>query len=343
MDFKVDVVEFLESMGVKNVSVRADEVMFSCPFPGHKHGDSNPSASMNAKNTAWMCFGCQRRGNAATFLAEMEECSVFAARKWLREYFGGGFREPLHSLSAEIEEMFTAQNSDLVDIVNAPIDESYKDPFMVNWEGVAENVEQAREFNGLPYMIERGFSPETLHKYEVGYDMVDERAVLCVRNLDGELIGFKGRAVRPEQQPRYRVYGRPRFAFKPYSTGEVVYLAHNIDTTSGDVVVCEGELNALKMREFGHNNAVGISGATFTKGHAEIIAKIASRAILYFDSDDAGISGALTAADMLVSRMPVLVVPKHDKDPADSTKKEVDELLDNVRTVLDPTNQYLTT
>jgi DNA primase len=208
---------------------------------------------------------------------------------------------------------------------------------------VAENPEQARDFNGLTYLLDRGFSPDTLVELGVGYDMVDERAVLSVRDIDGTLIGFKGRSTRLEQQPRYRVYGRPRFAFKPYSTGEVVYLACKAKDAGGDIIVCEGELNALKMHEYGHSNAVGISGASFTKGHAEIITRIADRAILYFDSDDAGIAGARTASDLLVSRMPVLVVPKHDKDPADSTKEEVDALLDNARTVLDPTNHFLTT
>lgn len=341
MDFPIDVVEFLELTGVKNISVRGDEVMFSCPFPGHKHGDTNPSASMNANNTAWLCFGCQRRGNAATFLAEIEECSVFVARKWLREYFGGGFREPIHSLSAEIDEMFMRGGEDEIDVLNPPIDETYIQPFMVNWASVAKNLDVAAQFAGMTYLIDRGFSYRILDDYEIGYDMVDERVVLTIRDLDGVLIGFKGRATRPEQQPRYRVYGRPRFAFKPYSTGEVVYLANKAKALGGDIIVCEGELNALKMHQYGFINAVGISGASFTKSHADVIARIADRAILYFDSDDAGASGARIAADLLVSRIPVLAVPPHDRDAADSTKEEVEALINQAKTVLDPTNTYI--
>jgi DNA primase len=342
MDFKVDVIEFLELMHVKNISVRGDEVMFSCPFPGHKHGDTNPSASMNANNTAWLCFGCQRRGNAATFLAELEEVSSFAARKWLREYFGGGFREPIHNLATEIEDLFE-ETTKVVKVVNPELQQETLDMFMVDWNMVAENREAASQITGMTYMLDRGFSPQTLIELEVGFDNVDERAVLTVRDLDGKLIGFKGRAVRPEQQPRYRVYGKPRFGFAPYSTGEVVYLAHKAKETDGDIIVCEGELNALKMHEFGYKNAVGISGATFTKGHADIIAKIADRVILYFDSDAPGIAGAIAAADLLVSRVPAMVVPPHDRDPADSTKEEVDDIISQARTVLDPTNPYLLT
>lgn len=344
MDFNVDVVEFLEINNVKNISVHGMEVMFSCPFPGHKHGDTNPSASMNINNTAWICFGCQRRGNAATFLAEMEDCSVFSARKWLREYFGNGFREPIHSLAAEIDEMFAVGETQDTDEVNPELSEDLIDKYWVAWDLVDADPEASKKVPGISYLLDRGFSAETLSKYEVGYDPMDERVVLSVRNLDGQLIGFKGRAVRREQQPRYRVYGRPRIPTKPYSTGEVVYLAHVAkDMTIGDIIVCEGELNALKMHEYGYTNAVGISGAAFTKSHADIIAKIADRAILYFDSDEAGIAGATIAAELLISRIPVLVVPQHDRDPADSTKKEVYDLIDNAKTVLDPTNTYLVT
>lgn len=340
MDFKVDVIEFLEINNVKNISVRGDEVMFSCPFPGHKHGDKSPSASMNASNTAWLCFGCGRRGNAATFLAEIEECSVFSARKWLREYFGNGFREPLSTLAAEIDDMFTEQTEEAEE-VNQPIPEELMHDYLMNWKLVASDPEASDKVPGITYLLDRGFSPTTLMNYDVGYDTRDERIVLGVRNLDDQLIGIKGRAVRPEQQPRYRVYGRPRIDYKPYSTGEVVYLG-NVAQGRGDIIVCEGELNALKMHEFGYLNAVGISGASFTKGHADIIAKIADRAILYFDSDHAGLAGALTAADLLVSRIPVLIVPPHERDAADSTKEEVDDLINRAKTILDPANDYLT-
>lgn len=345
MDFKIDVIEFLELMSVKNISARGDEVMFSCPFPGHKHGDTNPSASMNSNNTAWLCFGCQRRGNAATFLAELEEVTVFAARKWLREYFGGGFREPIHTLASEIDDLFDdiAKEDKLVKVVNPPVPEDLYFDYLMSWKMVEDDPAAASKVNGITYMLDRGFSVETLMKYEVGYDSRDERIVFAVRDLNGDLIGIKGRATRPEQQPRYRVYGKPRIPHAPYSTGEVVYLAYNADLSSGDIIVCEGELNALKMREFGYGNAVGISGATFTKTHAETIARIANRVILYFDSDAPGIAGALTAADLLVSRVPVLVVPKHDRDPADSTKEEVDDLINRAQTVLDPTNPHLLT
>lgn len=344
MDFKVDVVEFLETMHVKNISPRGSEVMFSCPFPGHKHGDRSPSASMNIRNTAWMCFGCGRRGNAVTFLSEMEDCTTFAARKWLREYFGGGFREPISTLTAEINDLFANKVTDEEhEIVNPELNEEIFHDYLMNWHMVAEDPTASAKVNGITYLLDRGFSSTTLMNYEVGYDSLDERIVLVVRDINDKFIGIKGRATRSEQQPRYRVYGRPRIPAAPYSTGDVVYLACNVEDIGGDIIVCEGELNALKMREYGYGNAVGISGAAFTSGHANIISRIGGRAILYFDSDGAGIAGASAAANMLVSRMPVLTVPKHDKDPADSTKEEVDELLSNARTILDPLNTALTT
>src|SRR5262245_21805352 len=93
---KVDVVQFLTELGMRNLredgTRRGVEVRFSCPFPGHAHGDSNPSATMNADSTAYRCWGCGMKGNAITFLAELEGVSPVLASQWIRERFEGGWR-----------------------------------------------------------------------------------------------------------------------------------------------------------------------------------------------------------------------------------------------------------
>ena len=65
---RIDVDDFLEAMECLNVSrATADERLFSCPFPGHTHGDERPSAYMNdgskdpSKATVWKCFAGDTR------------------------------------------------------------------------------------------------------------------------------------------------------------------------------------------------------------------------------------------------------------------------------------------
>lgn len=343
MDFRVDVLELLELLHIENVGIHGDEAVFSCPFPGHKHGDSSPSASMNTNNTAWLCFGCQRKGNAATFVAELEETTIFTARKWLRDYFDGGFREPIGAFATELDDMFSDPTIPELREVNPTIGEEWVDEFAIDWEMVLSSPEIALGIPGLTYILERGFDAQTLMDADVGYDAKEERVVLPVRNLDGEVIGLKGRATRAGQQPRYRVYGSGRFPFKPYSTSEVIYLANRAkESESRQIIICEGELNALRMHQYGYDNAVGMSGATFSRAHADIICSIADSVVIYFDSDKAGMTGASGAISMLLPRIPVSVVPPHQNDAADSRKEEVDELIALAQSALDPTNTFLT-
>src|SRR2546423_1848655 len=106
----------LDALGIRNIARRGVEIAFSCPFPDHQFGDSNPSAAMNEETTAWNCKSCHRAGNAATFLAEFAGISELLARRYLRERYGSDFREPAGTFGHEIDEFFrTLRESSEVD------------------------------------------------------------------------------------------------------------------------------------------------------------------------------------------------------------------------------------
>lgn len=325
----IDVYEYLTTLGIRNVTNQGKETVFSCPMSGHRHADNNPSASMNNTTTAWICFGCSRRGNAITFLAELEGVSNALAARWIREKFGGAFQElgeggmtsEIDAWVASMQEAMTVET-----VTNPDIGEGWISRYAINWEMVVESPEEAGE--GLCYMLDRGFSPEILDQFEIGYDFIDDRVMIPVRNLDGAPIGIKGRAVGPNRVPRYRVLGGGNFPFQPYQTAKVLFGAHDVvPDAKGRVILCEGELNAVRMRQWGYSNAVSISGSSTSEEQARIVRKIANGVILYFDSDEAGKAGMLRAIELLAPFMPTMVVADHEKDAAASTEAEVRELM----------------
>jgi DNA primase len=322
LSHEIDVIDFLTTLGIEGIAPTGNEVVFRCPFPGHRHGDANPSASMNQKTTAWICFGCQRRGNAVTFLCELESINVIVAKRWLREAYQGGFKEPIGgSLQDELERYFD-QKMDEVGEINPPIGEEWGKSLAIDWHMVTKADRSDTE--GLHYMLDRGFSAQTLWEHQIGYDYADERVLIPIRNEEGSLVGFKGRAISPNQKPRYRVAGPPRYPFSPYKTAEVVF---GLDSVTDDhLIVCEGELNVLMMRQHGFFNAVGISGASMSQRQAELIVARCHTATLYYDSDAAGNAGMRHAANMLYKHIAVNLLPPHTKDAADSTKEEVTQL-----------------
>ena len=79
---KIDVVEFLNELGMMKVRRDGNEVTFSCPFGLHMKGGA---ISMQIGTTICHCFGCGFKGNALTFLQELEDLSSGDAIKWLQE------------------------------------------------------------------------------------------------------------------------------------------------------------------------------------------------------------------------------------------------------------------
>src|SRR6185436_15552899 len=111
---KIDVEQFLQELGMRNVKPDGNEIFFSCPFSGHTHGDLNPSASMQKLTTKVHCFGCGFNGNALTFLAEYENCSPVKAARYIREWLGDDFKEPEGSFLTEIEEKYFSKKKNKI-------------------------------------------------------------------------------------------------------------------------------------------------------------------------------------------------------------------------------------
>ncbi len=58
-------------------------VMFSCPFPGHEHGDRHPSLGVTPDNGRFYCFSCGRTGDAVTYLQLREGLTFIESCKRL--------------------------------------------------------------------------------------------------------------------------------------------------------------------------------------------------------------------------------------------------------------------
>lgn len=332
MNFKVDVVDFLTALGVRNVRLMGDEVAYSCPFPGHSAGDSNPSASMNADTTIFYCFGCQSKGNAVTFLSLFDGISPVKALHFLRDRYSGGFQEPVGSVLQEIEELLQAQQEETAPDTNGILDEEIQRSLEVDWRKVDEARAKGSAPEALTYLMDRGLTADSLAAAGVGFDSYTERLTIPVRDERGGLIGFKARTYVAGRMPKYLILrGCVGHRFEPYKAGLAVWGAHDAKPIDGTVIVTEGELNALKLRQVGYPNAVSHGSATFTREHARIISSLCSRVVLFFDSDDAGKRGMRSAAEKLVANVAVHVVEDREQDPMGMRDEDIKTLLTTTR------------
>jgi DNA primase len=333
----IDVEEFLTGLGVTGISRASDEVYFCCPF----HGDSNPSASMKVGSGIWFCFVCHKGGTAVTFLSDYSGIAPIEAARRVREMADLAQVAPVkHTLLAEVDDFLNRQRAQIQtmpEAERAKIDNWFR-AFSVDWDLALLHFATGAEIGDLAYPFGRGFLPKTLIKYDIGYDALSRRMIITMRDFDGNVVGFKGRDVTGVAKARYLILGTrttSEYGFAPYRAGDHVYLLDSCDT-SDPIIVCEGELNALMLRQYGYGSAVAVSGSYVSEIQvAQVLMK--SRAptiVLFFDDDEAGRLGAQRAAGMFEKALKVLVVGPHRGDPVSMDYSEIDALLQCARSSL---------
>ena len=357
----VDVYDFLETLGMENIQRGSiDELLFSCPFPGHSSGDSKPSAYMNdgsrekSKTTVWKCHGCGRAGNAVTFLSEHEGVSKHEAALHIRQTWAPNFRAPRGgSISAEFEQRIAdrleqSRRNDDITVIEWS---EYGKRFGVDWDDAERTYHDQgdRCDPAVSYLFGRGFSARTLTAWRIGYDAISERFTIPVCNAQGELIGVKGRAWSKEQKNKYRIIGdkpnkRPRYGFIPYEKSRFLFGAHMLAGAKHAVMV-EGELDVLALWQIGVP-AVCTGSASVSDVQLVQIRDSVDSLTIYFDNDEAGNNGVWGYEDKhgdwhpgLVERLePFLrlrVVIEPPTDPAELVRtqreSELRALLDDAR------------
>lgn len=272
-----------ESANARTTS-SGDEINFSCFGPEHSHGDESPSAYINIESTAWFCHGCKRKGNAVSLVMEVNDVSRPTAETSLRDWYGIVFNEPLHgSMVAETEARFR------------PVAEEPEPPkppaswlsgTRLDWSGPLEPFQK--------YMVDRGLSLEVLQSWDIGYDYVSDRVTIPVYDVDGELVGVKGRDWTGQREPKYLILGdRPgktRYGFVPYEASNVLF-GLNRRRDCKTAVLLEGELNAIALDQLGVPRPVATGMSYLTDRHVELLVREVDEVIVFYDYGDAGHTG----------------------------------------------------
>ena len=312
-DIDVDVVDALTKLDIENITTRGEEAFFSCPYPEHAGGDVNPSASMNLDTCLWHCFGCKRGGSIVTLSADLLGISPAVVKRFLRQAYGGGWHEPEGSTLSHIRGIIEGDQAEPEPCLTA-LPKSHLHQFISTLDPA------------YAYMATRGFSQEVCDQWQLGWDTERSRVTIPIFQ-EGHLVGVKGRATRDDQKIKYLVLP------PTYPVGLVVFgLDESIK--GGDVIVLEGEFDAIAaISHHGASAAVAI-GSNITPHQADIIVANWDRAVVMFDSDAAGMVGTDKVVSALQTRMPTLVAPEHAGDPAVMETQYFRNVVDHARTAL---------
>ena len=303
----------LEARGIDVYPSGQNYVMIHCPMDDHD--DNSPSCSVSLDNGSWRCFGCGESGPYYHLISMLDGITIGEAKKRLQS------GESIDTLLDQIE-------NSLDDEEEVALQHFSLKSFLKVFPSVEE------DFEAYGYMINRGFDVYTLRKFMVRYGDHGKyrgHVVIPIFTMEGNLLSYMGRVAR-DDVPRHK---KTRKARSPVRT---LFGINHIPRKPENIVVVEGELDAMYLQQFGIG-AVATMGSSISTHQIRLLRSLGlkTEVILCFDDDEAGSKATEKVHDRLAGYMKVYNLHLPDgKDPNDLTEDEVYDIFKGIRWTLRP-------
>jgi len=322
---KLDFEQVLQHYGVE-IKRKGNQHHGFCPLPNHNGKGNSPSFSANLERGIFQCFGCKAKGNALEFAAMMEKIDLANGTEFralalrLQERFCPELGAvPKSREKIEMPKPEAAPKEALPVVLNEPLD---------------------FELKGLnakhPYLLGRGFMPETIERFGLGFcsrGMLKDRVAIPLHDHAGKLVGYAGRVVDDsaisEDNPRYRFPGARKRDGKLFEFRKTLFLYNGcqIKTPVDDLIVVEGFTGVWWLVQNGLTSVVGTMGADCSEKQAELIISLVNPTGTVWIMSDGGKAGERHAQTLLTLISPHRAVRwaklTDDKQPTDLSVEEL--------------------
>ncbi|MYA77143.1 MAG: DNA primase [Gemmatimonadetes bacterium] len=285
-----------------------------CPF----HDEKTPSFSVNPERQIFHCFGCGKGGSVFTFLMEHENVTFVEAVHHIArrlhitipetqgEREAGSEAESLARVTRFAARFFHDRllNSDRESVVRQyaerrGLSEETIKSFGLGYAPDSWNdlLSAAREKGiGADWLVKAGLAKTGEQRT---YDAFRKRLIFPIQAPSGRVVGFGGRALSEEDQPKY--LNSPESPI--YRKSQVLYglyQARDALRRQGQALVVEGYMDLLGLHEQGIQGVVALCGTALTREQARLLARYGQQAYLVYDSDQAGVRATWRAIEPLV-------------------------------------------
>ncbi len=320
------------------------------PFADEK----TPSFMVSPVKQIWKDFSSGKGGNVVTFLMEHEHYSYPEALRYLAKKYNIEIEETEQTDEQKIQ----ASERESMYLVSEFAKNYFHDTLLNNQKGIAI---------GLSYFKERGFTTETIEKFELGYALDEwtvftdtalekkysleflEKTGLTIVNDNRKFDRFKGRILFPIHSMSGRVLGFggrtllkdkkvAKYLNSPeseiYHKSKVlygIYQAKQSIAQNDNCYLVEGYTDVISLHQSGIVNVVASSGTALTSDQIRLINRLTPNITVLFDGDAAGVRASLRGIDLILEQgMNVKVVAFLDGEDPDSfaRKTSPDQLKD---------------
>lgn len=312
------------------------------PFTDEK----TPSFVVSPAKQIFKCFSTGKGGTVVSFLMEKEHFSYPEALRWLADRYGVQIPETAQPTAEELAELNERESFYI-------INEFAKNTF-------AQNMHETEEGKaiGLSYFEERGFRPDIIERFQLGYclnkgddftkkalvkgykldylekvglvktkdersfDFFRGRVMFPIHSVSGRVLGFGGRTLLADKKIA-KYFNSPESII--YNKSEILY---GLYFAKGDIVkydeclLCEGYTDVISMHQAGMQHTVSSSGTSLTKEQVRLVKRYTKNLTILYDGDAAGIKASFRGIDLILEEgMNVKVVLFPDGEDPDSFSK----------------------
>ena len=305
-----------------------------CPF----HSEQSPSFTVSPTKQFYHCFGCGAHGTAIGFVMAHQGLGFVDAVEDLAGNLG--LTVPHEGRSPNPE--FAQKKVSLTEIMTRAM-HHYRQ-------------ELKKSTRAIDYLKARGLTGEIAARFGMGYatdewqgleavfddyksnndiataglvidneqgrryDRFRDRIMFPIFDARGNVIGFGGRIINPDDTPKYM--NSPETPL--FDKGRELYgltQARQAIRDTDTVIVVEGYMDVVALAQHGVGNAVATLGTATTGDHVQKLMRQAEKIVFCFDGDKAGRKAAWRALENSLPHLAddhsigfLFLPPEHDPD-----------------------------
>jgi len=330
-----------------------------CPF----HDDHNPSMHVDDEKGLFHCFSCGAGGDILGFYMRYNNLTFPEAVSELAKKANISVER-----RAPASKKKTKSEAPLLYKVNSAVSKFYHRVLLES-----SKARTARE-----YLSKRNITDEIIEEFTIGYapsgwdtlvksltknkvplpmaeklglvvkrssgdgyyDRFRDRIIFPIKNVDGNVIGFGGRIVEANDQPKYinspesEIYQKRRSFYGLDKSRDEI-------RKSRRVILVEGYTDFLALYSAGIKNVAATLGTALTRDHISVLRRYTDRIVVVFDGDDSGVKAAVRSLDLFLEEglSPHVALLPEGRDPdsflSEEGREKFLQVVDNSPSLLD--------
>jgi len=308
--------------------------------------ERTPSFMVSPVKQIWKDFSTGKGGTVVSFLMEHEHFTYPEAIKYLAKKYNIEVEETVQSN----EEKEAAGERESMYLVSEFANTYFKNTLHKTDAGKAI---------GLSYFKERGFTEETIKKFQLGYstdnwsgltdaalkkgyllkylektgltivkeekqfDRFKSRVMFPIHSMSGRVLGFGGRILAKNEKAAKYLNSPESDIYHKSKVLYGIYYAKQTIAKEDNCYLVEGYTDVIQFHQTGIKNVVSSSGTALTSDQIRLVNRLTKNITVLFDGDAAGIRASLRGIDLILEQgMNVKICTFPEGEDPDSFAKQ---------------------